>query len=270
MHVSWQDNPFEHNVKVGCAAMQKIWDVLFSEAPHRIIQSSAVYQLTMKCVWDSWCSTVGSTATAIVLAFCNANSDLKNSDENRQEFAMQYLEHLRFLYHKADGDDAKKLKGVFCGPFILQTFTSHLTAVKGAQKIHGIDNSQPYGALAIVTAGVERALKLIASGIITIKMVKKAKGRIPTLLKQINQATGKVSNQFMVFNEASWGKCCSSYVKLAKNLSASQFNEIITLSAEYMEISQNLEDKDVIEIPDDNDNDIHADIIDHSSSGEDD
>ncbi|KAF8230824.1 hypothetical protein L208DRAFT_1399990 [Tricholoma matsutake] len=269
MHVSRQDNPFEHNVKVGCAAMQKIWDALF-KAPHRIIQSSAVYQLTMQRVLDSWCSTMGSMAVAIVLAFCNANSDLKNSDENRQEFAVQYLKHLRFLYHKADGDDAKKFKGAFRGPFILQTFASHLTTVKGAQKIHGIDDSQPYGALAIATAAVEHALKLIASGIITIEMVKKAKGRIPTLLKQINQATGKVSNQFTVFNEASWGKRCSSYVKLAKNLSASRFNKIITLSAEYMKISQNLEDEDVIEIPDDDDDDIRANIVDHSSSGEDD
>ncbi|KAF8218848.1 hypothetical protein L208DRAFT_1419320 [Tricholoma matsutake] len=263
MHISQQDNPFEHNVKVGCAAMQKIWDVLFSEAPHRIIQSSAVYQL----VHHAMCF---STAVAVVLAFCNANSDLKNSDENRQEFAAQYLEHLRFLYHKADGDDAKKFKGAFHGPFILQTFASHLTAVKGAQKIHGIDDSQPYGALAIATAAVEHALKLIASGIITIEMVKKAKGRIPTLPKQINQATGKVSNQFTVFNEASWGKRCSSYVKSAKNLSASRFNEIITLSAEYMKISQNLEDEDVIEIPDDDDDDIRANIVDHSSSGKDD
>ena len=62
---------------------------------------------TMQRVSDSWCSTIGSTAIAVVLAFCNANADLKNSDENRQEFAAQYLEHLRFLYHRADGDDAK-------------------------------------------------------------------------------------------------------------------------------------------------------------------
>ena len=44
-HVSRRDNPFDNNIKVGCAAMQKIWDVVFSEVPYRIIQSSAVYQL---------------------------------------------------------------------------------------------------------------------------------------------------------------------------------------------------------------------------------
>ena len=67
---------------------------------------------------------------------------------------------------------------------------------------------------------VERALKLVASGTITVKMVQKAKGRIPSLPKQLNQATGKASNQLTAFNEIAWGARCSSYVKSAKKLSA--------------------------------------------------
>jgi hypothetical protein len=115
---------------------------------------------------------------------------------------------------------------------------------------------------------VERALKLIASVTITIEMVQKAKGRIPTLPKTINQATGKASKQLTGFTEISWGVRCSSYVKSAKKLSASRFNEIISLSAEYMKVNQNNEDEDVIEIPDDDD--IRANIVDHSSSSEED
>jgi hypothetical protein len=61
----------------------------------------------MQRVSDSWCSTMGSTAIAVVLAFCNENSDLKNSDEDRQEFATQYLDNLRFLYEDSDSDDVK-------------------------------------------------------------------------------------------------------------------------------------------------------------------
>jgi hypothetical protein len=45
MHVAQQDNPFENNIKVGCAVMQKIWDKVFSETPHKIVHSSPVYQL---------------------------------------------------------------------------------------------------------------------------------------------------------------------------------------------------------------------------------
>ena len=108
---------------------------------------------------------------------------------------------------------------------------------------------------------VERALKLIASGTITIKMVQKAKGQVPMLLKQINQATGKASNQFTGFNEALWGTRCSSYISSAKKLSASRFDKIISLAAEYLKV----EDDDVIEITDDDDDDIHTNIVDVSS-----
>jgi hypothetical protein len=88
------------------------------------------------------------------------------------------------------------------------------------------------------------------------------------LPKQINQATGKASNQFMGFNEGSWGVRCSSYIKSAKKLSASRFDEIILLAAEYLKVGQNLEDDDVIEIADDDDDDIRANIVDHSSGSE--
>jgi hypothetical protein len=40
---------------------------------------------------------------------------------------------------------------------------------------------------------VERGLKFIAAGTITVEMIQKAKGKIPILPKQINQATGKAS-----------------------------------------------------------------------------
>jgi hypothetical protein len=124
MYIARLDNPFDHNVKAGCAAMQKIWNVVFEDTPYTVTQSSAVYQLvryyfqfitiflfiylqTMQRVCDSWRSTMGSTAIAAVLAFCSEEPALKNSDANCQEFAMQYLEHLRFLYEKSDSDDVK-------------------------------------------------------------------------------------------------------------------------------------------------------------------
>ena len=92
-----------------------------------------IYLQTMQRVSNSWRSTMGSTVIAIILAFCNGNAELKNSDDNRQEFAAEYLDNLRFLYHKSEGDD---------------------TAVKGAVKICGLGDSLPYGALAIATAAV--------------------------------------------------------------------------------------------------------------------
>jgi hypothetical protein len=45
MNMARQDNPFENNIKAGCAAMQKIWDVIFDDAPYTVTHSSPVYQL---------------------------------------------------------------------------------------------------------------------------------------------------------------------------------------------------------------------------------
>jgi hypothetical protein len=59
---------------------------------------------------------------------------------------------------------------------------------------------------------------------------------------------------------------CISYVKSAKSLSDSQFNKIIKLGADYMKVSQTVEDKDVIKILDDKVEDICANIVDNSSS----
>lgn len=120
--VSQQDNPFEHNAKRACEIMQIIWDAIFGDVPYMIIQSGPVYILVsiyffIVCISfisisqtgqrtsDSWRNTKGSTGIAVVLAYCNSHPNLKDSDENRQEFATHYLKHLRFLYAKSDGDD---------------------------------------------------------------------------------------------------------------------------------------------------------------------
>ena len=110
-------------------------------------------------------------------------------------------------------------------------------------------------------------MKLIASGTITIEIVQQSKGPVLTIPKQMNQATGKASNQLTGFNEASWGARCLSYVKSAKKLSASRFDQILVLAAEYTKAAPNHEDEEVIEILDDED-DMRANIIDHSSDSE--
>src|ERR1700683_2168678 len=122
--VSQQENPFEHNAKLGCEVMQQIWDAIFPDVPYMIIQSGPVHALvshyfyslytllhstlqTVQRTSNSWRNTTGSTGIAVTLAYCNSNPDLKDSDDNCQEFAAHYLEHLHLLYKKSDGDDPK-------------------------------------------------------------------------------------------------------------------------------------------------------------------
>ncbi|KAI0248045.1 hypothetical protein BJV78DRAFT_850438 [Lactifluus subvellereus] len=275
--VSQQDTPFKLNPNLTCKVMQKIWDALFDEVPHMVVRSSPVYALvsnnfkimetssysvsqTVQRVSDSWRRTIGSTAIAIVLAFCNSNPDLKDSDEERQEFATYYLEHLRFVYENSDGDDPKKFTGAFLGPFILQTFAAHLTAIKGARNLSSLNDpgNAPCGGLALCAAAVERALKFIAAGMITVEMVQKAKGKVPTLPKQLNPATGKASNRSTAFNEVTCGLRCRFYVKAAKKQTTSRFEKIIALAKKYMTTpyTESFED------------DPRANLVDNSSGSE--
>jgi hypothetical protein len=59
----------------------------------------------MQHVSDLWWNTIGSTAIAIVLAFCNVNPNLKNLNKDCRAFASEYLEDLCFLYRKTDRDN---------------------------------------------------------------------------------------------------------------------------------------------------------------------
>ena len=164
-------------------------------------------------------------------------------------------------------------------------FAAHLTAIKGAHDLSSLNDhdTTPCGSLALCAVAVsiaiemhiafsclkqvEHALKLIAAGTITIDMVQKEKGKVPTFPKKINQAMGKASNQLTGFNEVTWGLQCWSYVKLTKKLTASPFDKIITLAKKYMTTPCTIESTTIIEIEEEED-DACANIVDHSSGSE--
>jgi hypothetical protein len=54
---------------------------------------------------DSWRSSIGSTALSVLIAYFESRDDLRDSDENRAEFAECALDKLRFCYKKANGED---------------------------------------------------------------------------------------------------------------------------------------------------------------------
>ena len=115
-------DPWDVPVKQSVLVMQKIWDAK-TLYEYEITASTAIYKkvcdnLTSRTtknnllqmiqrLSDSWCNAIGSTGIAVVLAFCDSEEELANSDEERVEFAKYYLEGLRFLYRDTDGDDKK-------------------------------------------------------------------------------------------------------------------------------------------------------------------
>ena len=112
-------------VKQAVEVMQKIWDAT-CHREYKITPSTPVcqkvcdtfgsrtiltfiFQTIQRCV-DSWRNVVGSTGTSSLLAFFDSQESLRDSDEERQEFAKYYLEDLRFLYKDSDSEDKKVCK----------------------------------------------------------------------------------------------------------------------------------------------------------------
>ena len=100
-------------------------------------------------------------------------------------------------------------------------------------------------------------------------MVWNAKGKILMLPKQINQSNGKVLKA-MGFNEVMWGKHCKSYVVSVKGIFTSWFNKIVQLATAFIKTTNQIidDDCDAIEIDNDDDYDIRANIINISSDSE--
>jgi len=115
----------------------------------------------------------------------DSQDDLRDSDDERQNFAKEYLEGLRFLYKDAVGDNNKvcasqlplsyvgfnntmsqKWKGLFRSPFVLQTFAAHLTAIEGSTRVpdlHDTDKPTPavIGGLGLSAASVRASVRIL-------------------------------------------------------------------------------------------------------------
>jgi len=81
---------------------------------------------------------------------------------------------------------------------------------------------------------VERALRLVATGTLTIDMVNAAKGKTVNLPKTMNLATAKESMRQTGFSDVAWGKATRNYAKSACSLSDAKFDIIIKEAKEFI------------------------------------
>jgi len=163
-----------------------------------------------------------------------------DSDEERVEFATYFLEDLRFLYREAD--DGKKWRGRFGGSFVLQAFAIHLSAISGSARVpdlHDKPSSNAVGALGLAAASVERALRLIATGTLTIAVANASKGKVVTLPRSFNRTTGKEPMRQTGFNDTTWGKVTRSYTLAARELSNSKFESIVEEAQPFVNVKSN-------------------------------
>jgi hypothetical protein len=129
---------------------------------------------------DSWWTVISSTGLSIINAFFDAESNEGKFDSNdkRQAFAWDMLDEFKFLYSNIEDPEVhsycrllinkysihygcycQRMRGLFHGPFILQTFAAHFNAIHGTIKIQSLGNPKsvdklPYGALVLAATSV--------------------------------------------------------------------------------------------------------------------
>ncbi|KAH8980169.1 hypothetical protein EDB86DRAFT_3088138 [Lactarius hatsudake] len=167
--LAWLDGKWLHQTwdvptKLAVETMQRIWDGSGGR-DYEITASTAVYQKAVQRLADS------------------------DSDAEHQGFANCHLADLRFAYKQSNLVDKRKWKGLFRDPLILQVFAAHLSAIDGSKEIPNLDKTPACGALGLSMASVEQALKLVATGTLTIDLVNAAKG------KTMNVGSGKESTR---------------------------------------------------------------------------
>jgi hypothetical protein len=95
-----------------------------------------------------------------------------------------------------------------------------------------------------MTNQVERALKLVSTGTLTIAVVQAAKGsRGISLPKMMNHSTGKTSTRQTGFNDVTWGTSTRAYAKAIRKLQDHKFEAIITSSLEFSKKSHHTSDE---------------------------
>jgi hypothetical protein len=111
---------------------------------------------------------------------------------------------------------------------------------------------------------VERALRLVATGTLTIDMVHAAKGKAVNLPKTMNLGTGKESMRQTGFSDVAWGKATRNYAKSACSLPAAKFDVIIKEAKEFMKPIRGRKTTQATEVIDVDEDDERACLVDNS------
>ena len=199
----------------------------------------------------------------------------------------RYATHQCFV--KYVSYDSQNWTGLFHGPFVLQTFAVHVSAIDRAKQVPDLHKKPTHmiGGLALSAGLVSymvcllyftntvarlRALLLIATQTIMIAMVCTARGKVIPLPWLFNHATDKESTCLTGFNNTAWGGDTCSYVKSAHKLESTRFEKIPKRAKPFVVIKGNCARKaalsaEVIEI-DDNDEDEQACLVDANLDNE--
>jgi hypothetical protein len=118
---------------------------------------------------------------------------------------------------------------------------------------------------------VERALTLVATGTLTIAIVRASKGKSIPLPRTVNLSTGKESMRQTGFSDVAWGKATRGYAISARSLVNAKFHAIIQDAKEFIKPlrsrNKTTDATEIIDI-DDDDDDERAHLVDNSDESD--
>ncbi|KAH9983691.1 hypothetical protein BJV74DRAFT_797286 [Russula compacta] len=208
-----------------------IWLTIYHDINYRVELNDLVFKLALQRISDTWQSHIGSTAITIINAFFTSDevADIFTTDESQQDFAMNALEGLKFLYD------------LFCGAFVLQTFVAHMNTISGSVKVSALGNPRepsqlPSAGLGISVAVVERALTLWKTGAITIDAVETSHStnKAIALKSMLNKSTGKISSGILTFNKANLGVATCAYTQSTQEMDPYHLIKIMELVNKFV------------------------------------
>lgn len=115
---------------------------------------------------------------------------------------------------------------------------------------------------------MERALTLVATGTLTISLIRASKGKTIPLPKTINLSSGKESTRQTGFSDTAWGKETRSYAKSARSLPTAKFDIIIKEAREFMKPVRSRGNVSTEPIVIDDDDNERANLIDLSDGSD--
>ena len=81
---------------------------------------------------------------------------------------------------------------------------------------------------------MERALKLIIDGALTIAVASASNGKTVSIPSSLNHYSGKESKHVNSFNDTAWGKVTRQFTVSASNLEPSKFDRVVKAARQYI------------------------------------
>ncbi|KAF8264898.1 hypothetical protein EI94DRAFT_1805130 [Lactarius quietus] len=217
-------DPFNIDKGSMVKALEIMWKCMYTKYVH----------FNIPPIVSMWCNGFTSAAMSALTSLFVSDVTFLEYD-NWVTFALEMLEHYRFLYSDSTSKDPLDWTGMWCGPLFLQVFVSQLNATTSC--ISCITELGPEtrfydGSMALAVAAVERTLTLIANGEIDIKLVIEDRESMGSKCKRKSSKTSvwkvkQPNGPPQPFLDTLWGGATCDFMTLLRCVPHDAMNMII-------------------------------------------